>query len=768
MILMKRYSLATLSLALMLNVSAGAPTDYVWDTPSTDSSASMPVGGGDIGLNVWAEDNGDILFYMGRSGAYDEHGTLLKQGRVRLRLLGGNTSGFSQRLKLEEGYCSIDANGSKVTIWADVFRPVVHVEVESSKAISPAISYENWRYADRPFKKGEGRQNSWKWSSPKGLITSRDSVFASGNAVTFLHANPDETVFDVTVAREGLDSVKNRLWNPLANLTSGGRLRGDNMRFVGTSDGVYDGTDYRAWNFESVKPARKHHFTISFNNQQTKDLSKWIADVDSVERSVNLRNDRKASREWWRGYWDRSYIASPDVNDSIVGRIARNYTLFRYMLGCNAYGKEPTKFNGGLFTFDPHHVKEDQVFTPDYRNWGGGTMTAQNQRLVYWPMLKSGDFDMMTPQFDFYNRMLDNACLRSQVYWGHDGACFAEQIELFGLPNMMEYGTKRPAWADPGVEYNAWLEYEWDTVLEFCQMMLESARYNGTDISQYRPLIEKSLTFFDEHYRYLASRRGSKNLDGDGKLILFPGSGCETYKMTNNASSTISALRRVTGEYIDYMKAHGDTAVSKWTSLLGRIPEMPLRTVDGRTMIAPAKTWERINNVETPQLYPVWPWKFYGVTVSDSADLQVARNTYLYDPDALRFRSSTGWKQDNIWAARLGLVDEAFDLTSQKFADGSHRFPSFFGPGYDWTPDHNWGGSAMIGLQEMLMQTGSDGKKIYILPSWPLDRDISFKLHAPEKTEVEVKLQDGKIVYLNVTPSSRIDDIVLPDSLKKK
>lgn len=768
MILMKRYSLATLSLALMLNVSAGAPTDYVWDTPSTDSSASMPVGGGDIGLNVWAEDNGDILFYMGRSGAYDEHGTLLKQGRVRLRLLGGNTSGFSQRLKLEEGYCTIDANGSKVTIWADVFRPVVHVEVESSKAISPAVSYENWRYADRPFKKGEGRQNSWKWSSPKGLITSRDSVFASGNAVTFLHANPDETVFDVTVAREGLDSVKNRLWNPLANLTSGGRLRGDNMRFVGTSDGVYDGTDYRAWNFESVKPARKHHFTISFNNQQTKDLSKWIADVDSVERSVNLRNDRKASREWWRGYWDRSYIASPDVNDSIVGRIARNYTLFRYMLGCNAYGKEPTKFNGGLFTFDPHHVKEDQVFTPDYRNWGGGTMTAQNQRLVYWPMLKSGDFDMMTPQFDFYNRMLDNACLRSQVYWGHDGACFAEQIELFGLPNMMEYGTKRPAWADPGVEYNAWLEYEWDTVLEFCQMMLESARYNGTDISQYRPLIEKSLTFFDEHYRYLASRRGSKNLDGDGKLILFPGSGCETYKMTNNASSTISALRRVTGEYIDYMKAHGDTAVSKWTSLLGRIPEMPLRTVDGRTMIAPAKTWERINNVETPQLYPVWPWKFYGVTVSDSADLQVARNTYLYDPDALRFRSSTGWKQDNIWAARLGLVDEAFDLTSQKFADGSHRFPSFFGPGYDWTPDHNWGGSAMIGLQEMLMQTGADGKKIYILPSWPLDRDISFKLHAPEKTEVEVKLQDGKIVYLNVTPSSRIDDIVLPDSLKKK
>ena len=33
----------------------------------------------------------------------------------------------------------------------------------------------------------------------------------------------------------------------------------------------------------------------------------------------------------------------------------------------------------------------------------------RNQRLVYWPMLKSGDFDMMPSQFDFYNRMLKNA-----------------------------------------------------------------------------------------------------------------------------------------------------------------------------------------------------------------------------------------------------------------------------------------------------------------------------------------------------------------------
>lgn len=57
----------------------------VWRTQSTGFDESMPCGGGDIGLNVWTEHD-DILFYISRSGSFDEHNTLLKSGRVRLRL----------------------------------------------------------------------------------------------------------------------------------------------------------------------------------------------------------------------------------------------------------------------------------------------------------------------------------------------------------------------------------------------------------------------------------------------------------------------------------------------------------------------------------------------------------------------------------------------------------------------------------------------------------------------------------------------------------
>lgn len=95
----------------------------------------------------------------------------------------------------------------------------------------------------------------------------------------------------------------------------------------------------------------------------------------------------------------------------------------------------------------------------------------------------------------------------------------------------------------------------------------------------------------------------------------------------------------------------------------------------------------------------------------------------------------------------------------QKLQDSGRRFPAFWGPGYDWAPDHNWGGSGMIGLREMLLQ--ADGRKIYLLPAWPKSWDVHFKLHAPYRTTVEAVVEDGKIQELKVSPESRRADVVM-------
>ena len=100
-----------------------------WDSPSRNSGESMPCGGHDIGLNVWVED-GDLLFYIDRTGNYDENNQALKSGRGRIAMEPNPfTDGqpFRQELKLREGVVEIKAGDSAVTvkIWCDVFQPVV-------------------------------------------------------------------------------------------------------------------------------------------------------------------------------------------------------------------------------------------------------------------------------------------------------------------------------------------------------------------------------------------------------------------------------------------------------------------------------------------------------------------------------------------------------------------------------------------------------------------------------------------------------------------
>lgn len=738
--------------------------NIVWNKQSENSSESMPLGGGDIGLNVWVED-GDVLFYIAQSGTFDENNSMPKLGRVRLEFNPNPFvgEGFKQELHLRDGFVTVEGNNKGVSgslkLWVDVFSPTVHMEFKSKEATEMKAVYESWRTEDRVQRKFENFQNSYKWVNPKGLITKADHVLFDGNSVLFYHRNMGETMFDVVVEQQQMNDVKDKMFNPLDNLTFGGELSGKGMIPAGNTEGIHQTTAYKGFVLKSEKAVKSQNIKLVLNTNQTETLDAWKKELTSNKEKSNRKKADKETQEWWNDLWDRSYVLiQPNNKDenSEHWQAGRNYQLFRYMLACNAYGSYPTKFNGGLFTYDPLFTNKDRDFTPDYRNWGGGTFTAQNQRLVYFPMLKNGDFDFLPSQLDFYDRIKGNAELRSRHYWGHEGACFVEQIENFGLPNPSEYGWKRPEGYDDGLQYNVWLEHQWDTALEFCFMALESRRYSGADISKYIPLITSTLKFFDEHYQKRAFDRGSKKLDTNGDLVLYPGSSCETYKMAYNATSTIAALQVVSEELLklpsNYISKI-DTAY--FSELRDRIPPIEAREIDGHEMIAPAKLWERVNNTEEPQLYPIYPWGIYGVGKSD---IELALNTWNYDPDCLKFRSHVGWKQDAIFAARLGLTAQADSLMRLKLRDADTRFPAFWGPGFDWTPDHNWGGSGMIAVQEMLVQD-VDGK-IFLFPAWDKNVDVHFKLHLPDKTTVEASLKGGNIEDLIVLPKSREKDIV--------
>jgi hypothetical protein len=100
--------------------------------------------------------------------------------------------------------------------------------------------------------------------------------------------------------------------------------------------------------------------------------------------------------------------------------VAQSYNVFRFLMACQSRGRVQTKFNGGLFT-QPllykttiqlgrgMHAIEQSDGTwfshEDEREWGR-RFTFQNQRLLYWPLLMSGDFDLMEPFFGYYWQLL--------------------------------------------------------------------------------------------------------------------------------------------------------------------------------------------------------------------------------------------------------------------------------------------------------------------------------------------------------------------------
>ncbi|HUT30816.1 MAG TPA: DUF5703 domain-containing protein [Sedimentisphaerales bacterium] len=774
----------TIAFAGLAAASADILDDYnvIFNSQSSNPSESMPVGGGDVGLNVWVEDN-ELLFYIGRGGTFDENNQMLKLGRIRLKMEPNpftEKGRFRQELKLREGCVEIEATNpgavsATIKIWAEVFDPVIHVDIESNEPVKVEAQYEGWRNAARELP-ADCRKSRFPCMSlvgyPGKVTMYPDHVTHRDDAVIWYHRNNnDDLVFDKEIKQQELEEVKDRVVNPLKDRTFGGLMKGDNMVGAGTAEGRYADTDFKAWKLRSKSPGTRHKLNIYLHTDQAETIDKWQSDLDELVRNAETlqKSAWKLHQEWWRQFWDRSHVFinpdKPDPNDK-AWQVGRNYQLFRYMLGCNAYGKWPTKFNGSFFTWDPGFVKNKRgvkTESPDFRTWGGGSFTAQNQRLVYWPMLKNGDFDMMPSQFDFYRRALNAAELRTKVYWGHDGCSFTEQLENFGLPVGSCYGWlnalcewgERKVGTPKGVQ-SIGVTYQFGHQLDFSFMILEYYRYSHKDISAYLPFIDSAVTFFDEHYRYRQKERTGKPLDGNGHLVIYPSRACETYVDANNPADVIAGLKAVLSRLLELPDKYVSAArKEKYREMLGRVPPLPIKEKDGKRYLAGAESWGKFAVGEIPELYSVFPYNIFGV---GRDELELARYTWT---DCLRERQKKmkePWYQGGIFAARLGLAEDAGAVAVFKLSDSGLRFPAFRDTD-DWTPDHNWLGAGMTGLQEMLMQTPD--RKIYLLPAWPREWDVDFKLHAPYQTVVEGAVRGGKIETLKVTPEERRRDVII-------
>jgi hypothetical protein len=419
--------------------------------------------------------------------------------------------------------------------------------------------------------------------------------------------------------------------------------------------------------------------------------------------------------------------------------VSNAYALQRFVNACAGRGRYPIKFNGSILTV-PHEGRPGDA---DYRRWGPGYWW-QNTRLPYISMCTSGDFEMMRPLFRMYGQELMPLFRhRTQRYFGHDGAFIPECIYFWGEVFTKTYGPEPFETRADKLQTSGWHKWEWVSGPELVFMMLDYFEHTeDRDFLRQTllPTADAILTFFDQHYE----------TDAAGKLVMHPSQALETWWDCTNPMPEVAGLHAI----VERLLALPGTDHRFLAEFQSKLPPLPLHTVDGEQVLAPAERFADKRNIENPELYAVFPFRRVAF---ETPDVELGLRALDHRSD----RGSSGWRQDDIFMAYLGLADRARDNLVQrarnKHADS--RFDAFWGPNYDWVPDQDHGGILLKALQAMLLQTS--GKEIYLLPAWPTDWDVSFKLHAPYRTVIECEVRDGDIQKLRVTPAHRREDVVV-------
>ncbi|MDR2026248.1 MAG: DUF5703 domain-containing protein [Prevotellaceae bacterium] len=725
----------------------------VWDTPSNDTYGTVPLGNGEVAVNAWIDEAGNLRFYISRIDAVDENGQLLKVGAMKISPSNqiSTPSGFEQTLDVKRGVLEAVYGDISYKLWIDANRNVIVAEIATKTPQTFTACNDGWRnertrydkydcsdiYNVCSFEDASFREAYREQLDNLETVIEPDVPVNLPDAVGWYHHNVHSKPFQVTAEVQGTDDIHRQ--DPLLHRTFGAIVRAGNAKKIDEKT------------LQSPE-GKAHRFEIAVHTKHPATVPEWLDEtLQILDGAQKLPVQKRFSEheKWWDGFCNRSWIhitqngksaTVADSSDAFV--LSRAYLLQRYVSACAGRGQLAIKFNGSIFTVP----EPGQQGNADYRRWGSGYWW-QNTRSAYFSMPAAGDFDMMQPLFNQYFEILPLCTERVRKYFGHGGAYYPECIYFWGDVFSEAYGWESWKTRDNKLQKSGWHKYEWVGGLELAYMMLEYYEYTGDTgflDTKAVPLAMEILTFFNEHYA----------TDANGKLFMNPSQAVETWWDCDNPMPELAGIYAVT-EQLERLPENALTADRKKivSSLKQKLPALPLtQSKDGKPMLAPAQRFEQKRNSENPELYAVFPFRLISY---EKPNVEWGIEAFKHRLD----RGASGWRQDDIFASYLGLTDEARNHLVRR-AKNKHkqsRFPAFWGPNYDWIPDQTHGGVLNKGIQSLVMQC--DGKRIDLFPTFPADWDCDFKLRAPYNTTVEGRLKDGKVTDLKVTPKEREKDV---------
>lgn len=771
---MKNIVCILMSLHILIGVFANDTTksypnkyNVVWHSPSNNSFGSMPLGNGDVGLNVWVENNGDLVFYISKVNAFDAGHLLPKLGRIRIRMQPALTvTNFTQTLNLADASILVHAGDAVIKLWVDANSPVICVEGKSNIPRTASIALETLR----PLTNVSANLPK---SGTVGVLF-KDTT----HQLTWCYRN-QTSAWGNNLRKQNSPEMVAKTKDPILFRTSGCMVKG--AGFIQRNDTSLIGK----------AASTKWQCTVSVLSSQPENWQTWLKEIDHLPKP-----NWNAHRAYWTSFWNRSFVhithgGTGNLNldqcrftqfpqgslayeghkliDAEKNRqqINQRYALERFLEAAAGRGEVPAPYNGSIFTMDmPAGVlgafgTKNKPISPDGRDWAQLSFMWQNTRHPLWSMAARGDYDAIKPSMDFVRKGLDIGKDRCLKTFGHDGA-FIMEASWWHNVGMWD-------WKDVPAHLKYHLLATVETVAIMCEYMEHTqdvAFLNNTLL----PCADEFLKFYELHYP-------KRNHQG---IVQMENVGCaETYQGVTNPATEMGCIKYVLTKLLTFNI--DNQRRTHWLALLKAMPELPMRTIRGLKLLAVGEKYNPGRVIcESPELYSVYPFK--QVWIGKPSFLANARQSFHVRTTSLdgtiddQGVETGGWQSAPVQAAYLGLAREAARLASINFNDqfitwhdnisiGTKfpnrpraRFPAFWECKMDGTPDNDHGANSVNTLQSMLLQ--SDEKKIFLMPAWPEDWDVHFKLRAAYNTTIECVYRNGKVQSLKVTPESRRADVV--------
>ena len=704
--------------------------DVVYTAPSPEPWQAMPTGGGDLSAMVrW---DGSLRLHLTKSDAWGFQappdapaGTRffnnVSPGHLRLvfgpRAAEAAARGFRQRLDLYRGRVTVhlgpEREAARIAVWGHPHRKVLVIEVTDPRGLldAPVVELTEWRPGVEVH------------AAPAAL-TARE-----------VHTRP---------ARPHLANTGMEDWpaDPLRGRGLGVAVGAASVRPLAPA------TAGQTARFR-LPPRPPRAFRILAAAAVTPAGDPAAAALAELQSAASMGPSRlRAEHEaWWRQYWSRAYVRL-DSPGAGAGRLLRAYYVHLYTLACVNRGPVPAKWDGG-----PGLLDEDR------RHWGLAEW-IQEIRFTYWPLYAANQLEMARGLFTHYSRMLPYLERQTERLWGLPGVWVPEtalpwgHAEDFSLRPGVPVPRHYQAW-DPRRQpfgcfaaYNPYVGLLFTAGLELCHHYLTFARLSGDETflrEQAYPVLKGVSEFVAALFRQ----------DERGRAYLEPANALETWWLVRNPADTLAGAAAILPEFVRLSRAYGrDRALrERCERLLAALPDPPrghwredgARLAD-ESVWAPAEDGppQKPANRENPALYRVAP---FGLSGAGAPDAAIALETFRRRIRPL----SDGWSMDAIWAARLGLGEEAGRLLV-RHAELFQRFPyggwtsndsKYWPNGLSVTPFLDAGGVSATALQQMLLQ--SHGGVLRLLPAVPADWSGSFQLRAEGGFLVTADFRGGKL-----------------------